>query len=109
VAAGLAVLEPETVNILVVAGIGAMTPRPMCCHPEATENDGKERMAVIGVTDDRFTNLVLEDTSRTRGSFSWLLYQGGRCGVTHAGGARRLHRGVGRRTTLDLGVHISDE
>ena len=62
VAAGLTVLEPETVNILVVAGIGAKDAKAnVLAHLEATENDGKERMAVIGVTDDRFNNLVPED------------------------------------------------
>lgn len=62
VAAGLTVLEPEAVNILVVAGIGAKDAKAnVLSHLETTENDGKERMAVIGVSDDRFNNLSPDD------------------------------------------------
>jgi hypothetical protein len=62
VATGLAVLEPEAVNILVVAGVGAKDAKAnVLAQLETTENDGKERMAVIGVSDDRFNNLVPED------------------------------------------------
>jgi hypothetical protein len=68
VAAGLTVLEPETVNILVVGGIGAKDAKAnVVAHLEATENDGKERMAVLGVSDDRFNSLSPDDfTSNPR-------------------------------------------
>ncbi len=63
VAGGLALLEPETVNILVVGGIGAKDAKAgVLAHLEATENDGKERMAVLGVSDDRFNNLSPDDS-----------------------------------------------
>ena len=43
---GLAALEPETINILVVAGIGSATVRGVVgAHLEQTENDGRERIA----------------------------------------------------------------
>lgn len=62
VAGGLALLEPETVNILVVAGIGSRDAKAnVLAHLEATENDGKERMAVLGVSEDRFNNLSADD------------------------------------------------
>jgi hypothetical protein len=62
VATGLALLEPENVNILVVGGIGARDAKAsVLAHLEATENDGKERMAVLGVSDDRFNNLSPDD------------------------------------------------
>jgi Phage tail sheath C-terminal domain len=62
VATGLGLLEPETVNILVVGGIGAKDAKAnVLAHLEATENDGKERMAVLGVSDDRFNNLSPDD------------------------------------------------
>jgi hypothetical protein len=62
VAAGLALLEPETVNILVIGGIGSKDAKAnLLAHLEATENDGKERMGVVGVSEDRFNNLVSDD------------------------------------------------
>jgi hypothetical protein len=62
VATGLTLLEPETVNIVVVGGIGSKDAKAnVLAHLEATENDGKERMAVLGVSEDRFTNLSADD------------------------------------------------
>jgi hypothetical protein len=59
IAAGLALLAPETVNIVVVGGVGAKDAQAnVLTHLEATENDGKERMAVIGVSDDAFDHLL---------------------------------------------------
>ncbi len=62
VATGLGLLAPETVNILVVGGIGAKDAKAnVLAHLEATENDGKERMAVVGLTNDSFNSLVTDD------------------------------------------------
>ncbi|MEP7380590.1 MAG: phage tail sheath C-terminal domain-containing protein [Gemmatimonadota bacterium] len=59
---GLALLAPEAVNILVVGGIGAKDAKAgVLAHLEATENDGKERMAVLGVSEDDFTKLSPDD------------------------------------------------
>ncbi|MGQ0648983.1 MAG: phage tail sheath C-terminal domain-containing protein [Gemmatimonadaceae bacterium] len=62
VATGLTLLAPETVNILVVAGIGAKDAKAnVLAHLETTENDGKDRMAVMGVSEDDFTKLSPDD------------------------------------------------
>ncbi len=62
VATGLTLLAPETVNIVVVGGIGAKDAKAsVLAHLEATENDGKERMAVLGVSEDDFTKLAPND------------------------------------------------
>ena len=52
VANGLAALEAQTINILVVAGIGSATVRAVVgAHLEQTENDGRERIAILGASD----------------------------------------------------------
>jgi Phage tail sheath C-terminal domain len=52
VATGLAALAAETVNILVVAGLGSGVIRAVVGgHLEQTENDGRERIAILGATD----------------------------------------------------------
>ncbi|MEO8619773.1 MAG: phage tail sheath C-terminal domain-containing protein [bacterium] len=62
VAPGLDLLAPETVNIVVVGGVGARDAKAnMLTHLEGTENDGKERMGLLGVTTDGFTNMIPED------------------------------------------------
>jgi hypothetical protein len=49
VAAGLALLADQPVNIVVVAGLGAnIVGGPVGAHLEQTENEGRERIAVIG-------------------------------------------------------------
>lgn len=51
VIAGLALLEDQPVNIVTVAGLGAATVgAPLLAHVERTENDGKERIAVVGAS-----------------------------------------------------------
>jgi len=51
VAAGLALLEDQPVNIVVAAGVGAaLAAAPLAAHVERTENDGHERIAVLGAT-----------------------------------------------------------
>lgn len=51
IADGLAALAHETINILVVAGIGSNTVRAVVgAHLEQTENDGRERIAILGAS-----------------------------------------------------------
>ena len=52
VATGLATLAHETINILVVGGIGSATIRAVVgAHLEQTENDGRERIAILGASE----------------------------------------------------------
>jgi hypothetical protein len=49
IASGLALLEDQPVNIVLVAGVGAdVAAAPLASHVERTENDGRERIAVVG-------------------------------------------------------------
>ncbi len=67
VAEGLAMLAGETVNIALVAGHGAKeVADEMLAHLEATENDGRERIAVLGAASDDPATLIDED--RVKGS-----------------------------------------
>jgi hypothetical protein len=51
VADGLAALAHETINILVVAGMGSALIRAVVgSHLEQTENDGRERIAILGAS-----------------------------------------------------------
>jgi Phage tail sheath C-terminal domain len=52
VANGLAALANETINILVVGGMGSATIRAAVgAHLEQTQNDGRERIAILGASD----------------------------------------------------------
>ena len=49
IAGGLGLLENQPVNIVLVAGVGAdRAAAPLLTHVERTENDGHERIAVLG-------------------------------------------------------------
>jgi len=62
--AGLAVLATQPVNIVVAAGFAAQAGAgTMLAHLEATENDGLERIAVMGVTADAVADVVANDVS----------------------------------------------
>jgi Phage tail sheath C-terminal domain len=51
IATGLAALATETINILVVGGAGSATIRGVVgAHLEQTENDGRERIAILGAS-----------------------------------------------------------
>jgi len=51
VADGLAALAEQPINLVVVAGFGSAAVRGVVgAHLEATENDGRERIAVLGAT-----------------------------------------------------------
>lgn len=63
-AAGLALLATEPVNIVVAAGFAASTAAgTVLAHLEATENDGRERLAVMGASSDVPATLVSNDVS----------------------------------------------
>jgi hypothetical protein len=48
---GLALLEDQPVNIVTVAGLGAdVAGAALAAHVERTENDGRERIAVVGAS-----------------------------------------------------------
>lgn len=48
---GLTLLEPEAVNIVLVAGLGAsVAAAPLQAHVERTENDSHERIALVGAS-----------------------------------------------------------
>ncbi len=53
IAAGLALLANQPVNIVVAGGLNAAAiSATMLAHLEATENDGRERLAVVGASGD---------------------------------------------------------
>ncbi len=63
-AAGLALLAPQPVNIVVAAGFDARTAAAtMLAHLEETENDGRERIAVMGASTDVPADLVTNDVA----------------------------------------------
>ena len=63
-AAGLALLATEPVNIVVAAGLSAATAAgTMLAHLEATENDGRERIAVMGASSDVPATVVANDVA----------------------------------------------
>src|SRR5439155_10437974 len=65
VAAGLSVLENQAVNILVVAGMDANTGAgTVLAHLEATENEGRERMAVMGASSDEPSTIISNDSTK---------------------------------------------
>ena len=57
-AAGLATLEDQTINILLVAGVGAGVARGVVgAHLEATENESRDRIAVLGASSSSATDV----------------------------------------------------
>ncbi len=65
VTAGLAALANQPVNIVVVAGMGANTgAAPVLAHLEATENEGRERMAVMGASSDDPATIISADATK---------------------------------------------
>jgi len=64
IAAGLAALASQPVNIVVVGGFGANAiAATVIAHLEATENDGRERLAVLGASSDAPADVVTNDAS----------------------------------------------
>lgn len=59
VADGLTLLETEGVNIVLVAGLGAaVAAAPLATHVERTENDGRERIALVGASASDATTVL---------------------------------------------------
>jgi hypothetical protein len=64
-ASGLAVLALQPVNIVVAGGFDAKTAAAtMLAHLEETENDGRERIGVMGASSDVPATLVADDVSK---------------------------------------------
>jgi Phage tail sheath C-terminal domain len=64
VAAGLALLATQPINIVTVAGLPASTVgATLLAHLEATENDGYERIGVIGASSDVVNSIVSDDAT----------------------------------------------
>lgn len=62
--AGLDLLAPQDVNIVTVAGMDAKTVgATLLAHLEATENDGMERMAVVGASSDDVAKIGSDDAN----------------------------------------------
>lgn len=65
IASGLALLASQPVNIVTVGGFDAKTiAGTVLAHLEATENDGRERMAVLGVSADDPAKIATDDASK---------------------------------------------
>ncbi len=63
-AEGLALLENHPVNIVVVGGQDAKTvAAAVLTHLENTENDGRERIAVLGASSDDTEDIIADDVS----------------------------------------------
>ncbi|MCP4600672.1 MAG: phage tail protein [Proteobacteria bacterium] len=59
---GLALLENHPVNIVVVGGMDAKTvAAKVLTHLENTENDGRERIAILGASSDDTATLIADD------------------------------------------------
>jgi len=62
--AGLDLLATQTVNIVTVAGMDAKTVgATLLAHLEATENDGRERIAVVGASSDDVAKIGTDDAN----------------------------------------------
>jgi len=63
--AGLDLLADQPVNIVVVAGTDAKSSAGVVIgHLEGTENDGKERIAVLGVSSNEVAKIISDDASK---------------------------------------------
>ena len=64
IAAGLALLAAEPVNLVVAGGMDAFAiGGTVLAHLEATENDGRERLAVLGASSDVPATVASDDAS----------------------------------------------
>ncbi|MET0396006.1 MAG: phage tail sheath C-terminal domain-containing protein [Longimicrobiaceae bacterium] len=64
-AGGLALLANQPVNIVVAGGFDAKTAAgTVLAHLEATENDGRERIAVLGASTDTPADIISNDSSK---------------------------------------------
>jgi hypothetical protein len=59
VADGLSLLEDQPINIVLVGGLGAsVAAAPLLAHVERTENDGRERIALVGASASDSTTVL---------------------------------------------------
>lgn len=80
---GLAVLANQPVNIVVVAGVDAKTGAgAVLAHLEQTENDGRERIAVMGASSDEPATVIADDASKGSNPRLVLVVPGIRAGTT---------------------------
>lgn len=64
-AAGLDPLATQPINLVVAGGFDAKTAAAtMLAHLEATENDGRERIAVMGASSDAVDKIISDDVSK---------------------------------------------
>src|SRR5205823_3837795 len=64
VSAGLDLLATQPINIVTVAGMNAKAVGgALLAHVEATENDGRERIAVVGASSDDVAAIGTDDAS----------------------------------------------
>ncbi|HEX7333962.1 MAG TPA: phage tail sheath C-terminal domain-containing protein [Pyrinomonadaceae bacterium] len=62
---GLNLLASEPVNIIAIGGLDAKAiTGSVLAHLEATENDGRERLAVLGVSDNEPAKIASDDVSK---------------------------------------------
>jgi hypothetical protein len=62
---GLVLLANQPVNIVVVAGMSAkVIGATVLAHLEATENDGRERLAVLGASSDQVATINSDDVTK---------------------------------------------
>jgi hypothetical protein len=65
IATGLALLSNQPINIVVIGGLSAKDGAAAALtHLEQTENDGRERIAVMGVSTDTPADLISNDSSK---------------------------------------------
>jgi len=65
VATGLGLLSNQPVNIVAVGGLDAKTVAgTVLSHLEQTENDGRERIAVLGASSDEPATIISDDVSK---------------------------------------------
>jgi len=62
---GLTLLANQPVNLVVVAGMSAkVVGATVLAHLEATENDGRERLAVLGASSDQVATINSDDVTK---------------------------------------------
>lgn len=83
IAEGLAALANQTVNIVVVGGAAAKdVAGVVLAHLEQTENDGRERIAVLGASSDDPATLIADDSSKGSNARLVLVAPGSKAGDT---------------------------
>jgi hypothetical protein len=80
---GLGLLANQPVNIVVVAGVDAKSGAgAVLTHLEQTENDGRERIAIMGASTDEPATIIADDVSKGSNPRLVLVAPGIRAGTT---------------------------